>query len=396
MPDQEPAQQIRAGVIGCGQFMRLQHIQTIARSDSLTLAHLSDRDPQAVEEVARRYPPGRTSTDWREVVGDPEVDVVVAGVAPTCHPEIARAAIEAGKPIYIEKPLAETLAEAVGIRRLAAGRKVPLAVGFNRRFAPAIKLIKRAFAERGGAASMLYRISDDDRVNPPARSWKDRDRLLIEVVHIFDLLAWLIGTEPVQVFGTEGRYNDTVVSLRYTDGSCASILSSPFGSLAQPKEHFEAILDRAGVEMDDFVEVRTYGLKGVPERAFFAGRSFDDLDNSHVDAFARRGLDAFGELRRRYNRAMSDSGVLADSGNKAAWDRAAELLGDPPPPQINYCCDKGWAEALEGFCLAALARQTPDNADAADACRATACAAAARESIEKGQPIQLDPHQWRD
>jgi hypothetical protein len=185
-----------------------------------------------------------------------------------------------------------------------------------------------------------------------------------------------------------------LVLIDYANGSRAAILSSSYGSLAQPKEHLEAILDRGAVEMDDFVEVRAHGIAGLPPVSRFAGQPYDGCDNRHVDDFARRGLTALLEMRQRYEAAMRESGVLADSSDPAAWERARVRLGDPPLPQINYASDKGWAAALESFCLAAAQGQRSANATAADGNRATACAVAARQSIQSGKAVTLNPSSW--
>ena len=78
----------------------------------------------------------------------------------------------------------------------------------------------------------------------------------------------------------------------------------------------EAILDRGAVEMDDFVEVRTFGLPDMPAVARFAGRPYDDCDNSHVEDFARRGREALLDLRRRYDDAVG--GVGRAGGQRVA------------------------------------------------------------------------------
>jgi predicted dehydrogenase len=379
--------QIRVGAIGCGQFMSQQHIQTIGRSPQLSLWHLADLDRARLDRVAGRYQAQRRSTRWEDVVADPEVEVVVAGVLPQLHPQIARAAILAGKPVYVEKPLAPTPEECQTIQVLAQQRGVPVAVGFNRRFAPATKLLKEAFRRSGPPATVYYRIADDDRIRPPEQQWKNADRLLTETVHIFDLLAYLLDSEPVCVDARSTRPNDDLVMIDYANGSHAAILSSSYGSLSQPKERLEAVLDRGAVEMDDFVEVRSYGVEGLAPLTRFAGRPYDGCDNRHVEAFARRGLAALLEMRQDYAEAMRESGVLADSSDPAAWQRARVRLGEPPPPQINYASDKGWGAALEDFCQAVVAGRQPANAAAADGNRATACAAAARRSIAAGLPV---------
>jgi predicted dehydrogenase len=375
--------------------MSRQHIPTIARSPSLTLAHLVDIDPARLRRMVDRYAPARSSTRWEDLVADPQVEVVVVGVVPGLHPQIARAALECGKPVYVEKPLASTAEECLAVARQAQSRGLSVAVGFNRRFAPATELLRQALGAAPRPVSLFYRISDDDRVRPPEQSWKKtEDRLLMEVVHIFDLLAFLLAAEPVRVSATEARFNDALVTLEFSDGSRATIFSSSYGSLAQPKEHFEALLDHGAVEMDDFVELRSFGVEGIPPLARFAGRAYDDCDNRHVEDFARRGLAALIELRGRYQRIFQECGVLDDSADAEAWRRVGELLGNPPLPQINYASDKGWGRALEHFCLAAARGAVPQNATAIDGNRATACALAARRSIDTAGPVELDPRDW--
>lgn len=389
------ASPIRVGVIGCGNFMRRQHLQTIARSENLRLEHLADCDAAALAEVADRYGPAKSTLDWKEVVADDDVDVVVIGVIPSLHPTLAAAAIERGKPVYVEKPLSENLEDGLRLHRLAAGREVPVAVGFNRRFAPASGLLAGALAGRKGPTTLFYRIVDDERARPPHQAWKQADRLVLEVVHIFDLLAFLLGRDPARIRATEARFNDTLIDVGFADGSQACILSSSHGSVGQPKEHLEAILDGGSIEMDDFVEVRTHGLADLPERTCLAGRPYDDCDNSHVTDFARRGLPAYLDLRRRYVKALAGSGMLGGAADASSWRRFQHLLGRPPPPQINYCPDKGWAQALETFCACAAAGEAAPNAGPLEANRALACALAARRSIETGSAVDLDSTWWR-
>ena len=384
---------VRVGVVGCGQFMTRQHIQSIHRNPRLILQHLATRNAEKAKRVAETYNAQRYTTRWEEVVADPEVDVVVVGVVPSLHPEIAYAALKNGKPVYVEKPLAETIEECTAIQQFAKKQDLPVAVGFNRRFAPATNLMAELLNESGPPSSVIYRISDDDRVRPPEQEWKLDCRLRIEVVHIFDLLYYLFKSEPVSIYAKETRFNDTTVNLDFANGCRATILSSSWGTMAQPKEHMEAILDRSSFEMDDFVEVRSYGTS-MPPISRFAGRRYDGCDNSHVDDFAEGGLEALLKMRSRYNQAMLDSGVLKDSSSEKAWSTFRELIGEPPLPQINYAPDKGWGQALESFCFAATEGRDPINANAVDGSRAIACAEAGRRSIETGQPVELDSQQW--
>ena len=244
--------------------------------------------------------------------------------------------------------------------------------------------------------SLCYRIADDDRIRPPEQNWKTSDRLLTETVHIFDLLSFLLKAEPIEIYARETRPNDAIVTIDFANGSRATVFSSSHASLAQPKEHAEAALgDGRFFEMDDYVELRIYGLPDFDPVNTFAGRPYDRCDNRHVDAFTNRGLAALTEQRRFYETAMRESGVLADSSDVTAWAEARQRLGNPPPPQINYAPDKGWGLALEHFCNTVATGQTPQNATGCDGNRATASALAARQSINSGRPVRLDPTLWQ-
>ena len=187
----------------------------------------------------------------------------------------------------------------------------------------------------------------------------------------------------------ETRFNDSVITIKFSDNSHGTILSSSWGSLAQPKEHLEAVLDRAVLEMDDFVEVRCYGQSDLAAKKCFPGRAYNFCDNHHVEAFAAGGCAAMVKLRQRYYLAMQESGVLEDSADMQAWEKAKKLLGDPPIPQINYTCDKGWGRALEDFCARVAKKEKPQNAGPIDIYRATVCALAARDSIKTGKPVTI-------
>lgn len=387
-------QVIRVGVVGCGQFMSQQHIQTINRSSMLRLEHLADLNAERRDEIARQYQATRSSADWQDVVTDPAVDVIVVGVLPQLHPEIAIAALRHGKPVFVEKPLAPTSEECLTVQQVADECHLPVAVGFNRRFAPATQFMQKAIAEAGSPVSIFYRISDDDRIRPPEQQWKKEDRLLLEVVHIFDLLAFLVNAEPITVYARETRFNDALVTIEFAGGSRATIMSSAWGSLEQPKEHMEMILNHGTLEMDDFVEIRTFGLANSPRIARFAGRPYDGCDNSHVEDFALRGREAMIDLRRRYFEVIESSGVLSASSNPDNWVRMRQGLKHQRLPQINYASDKGWGEALEGFCRAAIEGKAPLTANAIDGNRATACAVAARKAVAIGQAVALDPQEW--
>ena len=258
--------------------------------------------------------PRACTTDWRDVVSSPEVDVVVVGVLPSMHPEIAMAAIDNGKPVYVEKPLAETSRECLAIERASRGCKVPLAVGFNRRFAPATELLLQAFRAADKPVSVTYRLIDDVRIRPPEQSWKKECRLLIEAVHIFDLLAYLLAAEPVSVFAAESRFNDSTMQIEFSDGSRATLVCSQYGSLAQPKEQLQAVLNYGAVEMVEFVEFRSFGMSGLPP--------FGPIRRAALRRLRQQSRRGFRRARNRRTLGDASTATIGRWRSRACWPTA--------------------------------------------------------------------------
>jgi predicted dehydrogenase len=138
---------------------------------------LADVDPKVVERLAEAWGFGRWTTDWRELVRDPEVDLVAITSPNFLHQEMALAAIEAGKHVYCEKPL--TLdAKGAGLMTEAAEAKgVRTLVGYNYLCAPALKLAKELIdaGEIGDIVHVRGTHFEDYMTDPAApATWRSR------------------------------------------------------------------------------------------------------------------------------------------------------------------------------------------------------------------------------
>lgn len=147
------AKEIRIGLIGY-KFMGRAHSSAYRQVSAFfnpplkpRLKVVCGRDEKAVQEFATRFGWEHYTTDWREVVADPEIDLVDIAAPNDLHAPIALAAAEAGKAIFCEKPLARDLAEALEMLRAVERAGVPHMVCFNYRFLPAIRLAKRLIDE---------------------------------------------------------------------------------------------------------------------------------------------------------------------------------------------------------------------------------------------------------
>jgi predicted dehydrogenase len=200
----------------------------------------------------------RAATDVGEALADNSVSTLFIATRHDTHAELAVRGLEAGKHVFVEKPLALTHEELDLV--MAAARASPglLTVGFNRRYSPmvveAAALLKRA----AGPKQLAYRIN----AGPvPADSWlhgaQGGGRIAGEVCHFVDTLSALVGSDPVEWVGLadQSTPDSIAASLRFADGSVGTILYGTTGDPSLPKERVEALGSGVAVVIDDFSEM---------------------------------------------------------------------------------------------------------------------------------------------
>lgn len=157
-----------------------------------------------------------------------DVDAVVSVLPPDLHRRVAEAALAAGKPVLIEKPLAASVEDAESIARAAERTGLPVLVGHTQRFDPLLIRLREAIPSLGPLRVMTI----DQRFDPGPRAWIDAPgrggAALVTGVHAFDTLRWLTGAEIVEVRGATSRAPG-----RATEDTFAAVLRlEPGGILA--------------------------------------------------------------------------------------------------------------------------------------------------------------------
>ena len=138
---------LRLALAGAGRWGR-NYIRTIAALPELRLVRVASANGATPGLVPR----GCEVVDhWRKLLDPAELDGVIIATPPVSHAEIARAAIGAGIPILVEKPLALSAADARAVRQLAAEKRVPLLVEHTHLFSPAFRALKELVGRHGGA-----------------------------------------------------------------------------------------------------------------------------------------------------------------------------------------------------------------------------------------------------
>jgi predicted dehydrogenase len=140
---------MRVALIGCGGIAQMMHLPTLAeRPDLFTIAAIADIDPAVLDAVGARYGVARRTTDFRELLRSPDIDAVLV-LASGSHRKFVVPALEAGKHVFVEKPLGHSRAETEAIARVARASGRVLMVGYHKRFDPAYQAAREAVLRLG-------------------------------------------------------------------------------------------------------------------------------------------------------------------------------------------------------------------------------------------------------
>lgn len=137
---------LRFAVIGCGSVARAQHIPNIAKSPRMTLHTCVDLDDAVLAECHDVFGAQHVRKDFEGTIADPEVDVICLATTEKLRLPVIALAAKAGKPVYVEKPLATTLQETIEIQKVVHASGIPFCVGHNRRCSPAMLRLRASFA----------------------------------------------------------------------------------------------------------------------------------------------------------------------------------------------------------------------------------------------------------
>lgn len=259
---------MKLGLIGLGRIGAF-HAETLAALDTVDELVVTDAVPAVTERVADRV--GATPA------GSP-ADVLAAGVdgvlvaAPTAlHAELTLAGVDAGVPVFCEKPLAPTPAEAERVAAAVTAAGVPVQVGFPRRFDPAFRAA-RAAVEKGELGKLrTVRSTTLDPAPPPASYLAGSGGIFHDcAVHDFDAVRWVTGREVVEVYATgslgggdpdafaaAGDVDTAATVLTFDDGTLGLVSNTRFnGRGYDVRLEVHGVADSVAAGLDDGLPLR--------------------------------------------------------------------------------------------------------------------------------------------
>jgi len=262
---------INVGVIGAGSFTREVHLPNLEKLNKFyNIYAICCKSGNNAKSLAKQFDAVCATTDYTEILKDKNIDMVLISTRHNLHAKIAIDAANAGKAIFLEKPMALNQEELSKLVDTLEKTKVPFMVGFNRRFSPFALIIKEQINNRVNPIMVSY-IMNAGFI--PKDHWvhtaEGSGRNIGEACHIYDLFNYFTNCKVSKVKATsinpkteQYSSNDNfVVTIKYKDSSVCNLVYTSLGSKKAPKEKIEIYFDNKIIYLNNYKELEFFGLR---------------------------------------------------------------------------------------------------------------------------------------
>lgn len=271
------------GIVGSGNFTKMTMMPALKDSGA-HYKYIASNGGVTGTALAQKYAIANSTTDYKEILKDDEVDLVLITTRHNLHAPMVIESLNAGKNVFVEKPLALNNDELNQIIEAQQKSGKTITVGFNRRFSPHMEKIKQLVGD-----SPMNVIATMNAGFIPANVWVHDmkvggGRIIGEACHYIDLITYLTGSKVKSVcmnaMGVNPEENTDNVSilLKYENGSTGVINYFANGSKAYSKERVEVFSQERTFIMDNFRKTEAFGVKGFTKLK-------TSLDKGHKNQF---------------------------------------------------------------------------------------------------------------
>jgi predicted dehydrogenase len=314
---------LNIGIIGAGNHVKDMLLPKLTAMKGVNLGAICTATGIQAKALGEKTGASYCTTDYREVLKDEGINAVVIGTRHQAHGFMVVEALQAGKHVFVEKPLCLTedeLEQIGAVYEEKAKDGLHLMVGFNRRYSSHAERARGFFQGRRDPLVMAFRVNAGSI--PPEHWIQDPEvgggRILGEACHFVDYMQALCGAPPVSVHARRIAHHSSgitddqcLLSFAFGDGSIGTVVYAAGGDPALPKERFEAFGGGKALTMDDFM---------VSE--FYAGGKRTTFKSGKRDKGFEREMARFVEMIS----GSADSGTpFADA---QAVTRACILAGE--------------------------------------------------------------------
>jgi len=283
------------GVIGAGNFATRVLLPALRKTDA-RLKIIASSTGTSASIAGRRIGFEQASSDYQQLLNDPEINTLFILTQHNTHARLVSEALQAGKHVFVEKPLAISRNELDQVgTAIAQAPDRQLMVGFNRRFAPHAIRLRELLVGRTQPCTLIYTvnagyIAPDHWTQDPKVGG---GRIIGEACHFIDLLLFLVdspivGVEARMIGATSAqstREDKMTILLDFADGSSGAVHYLSNGSKSYPKERLEVFSEQRVALLDNFNVLRGYSWPGLRTQRLFKQ---DKGHQSEVSAFIQR------------------------------------------------------------------------------------------------------------
>jgi myo-inositol 2-dehydrogenase/D-chiro-inositol 1-dehydrogenase len=292
---------MRIGILGLGRIGAF-HAETLSGLDAVESLVLTDPFAEAAKSAADRF--GGEVVDSPEALLASGVDGIVVAAATDAHPGLILAGVEAGIPVFCEKPVAKHMSDGVEVLKAVQGSDVPIQIGYNRRFDTGF--VNARAAVQSGELGKLHTVRSTtlDPAPPPAAYVAASGGIFRDCsVHDFDIIRWVTGREVVEVYAVGGNRgadyikeagdaDTTGAILTLDDGTIAVVSNSRHNARGYDvRMEIHGFQDSIAVGLEDKLPLRSV----EPGVTFPAGTPHDFFMDRFTAAY-RAELTAFTEV----------------------------------------------------------------------------------------------------
>jgi predicted dehydrogenase/threonine dehydrogenase-like Zn-dependent dehydrogenase len=254
------------GFVGAGSYASSMLLPHLAKLPAAELAHVATTKSLSAVNAQRKFSFGTASTDSAKIFEDESLDAIFIVTRHATHAKLVCRALETGKAVFVEKPLALTRAEADEIEQaITKTGNDRLMVGFNRRFAPLLTAMRKDFGAGAGAATTRFLVNAGPLA---ADSWyrnteAEGSRFLGEGGHFIDTLTWWAGSLPEEVYAVGGTDSEDVqATFRFANGATGTIAYLTDGNARYPKETMDVTGGGRSARLDNFRSGSVWTARG--------------------------------------------------------------------------------------------------------------------------------------
>lgn len=264
---------LNVALVGVGNFTKAMHIPNLlSLKDKYKLHAICDKNPLVAKEISELHNCKYATSNIDDILGDENIDLVMICTRHNIHAELAIKSLNAGKHTFVEKPAAINEEQLYLLSEAIKKSNSIYMVGFNRRFAPHVKIIKEKIKKRVNPMVLSYRMNAG---YIPLDHWVHSEegagRIIGEGCHIIDLFNFMTDANILSVSSSSikpitkaiSASDNVTVNIEYDDGSIANLIYTAIGNTNYPKEHLEVYCDQNIYNMTDYLDLSAFGNENL-------------------------------------------------------------------------------------------------------------------------------------